>query len=87
MADILYVCDRTKCPECHDECEHTTDISHAVNFWHSTYGDKECYIEINKEFYGLCKTCWKFDICKRQLLVDENDYCSRWQGENLDEKV
>jgi hypothetical protein len=32
--DICYICDRKKCGENHNcyECNHTTDIRHAVNF-------------------------------------------------------
>lgn len=29
---ILYLCDRKKCIECYEDCKHTTDINHAVNF-------------------------------------------------------
>ena len=29
--DIFYICDRKACENCHDECGHTGDISHAVN--------------------------------------------------------
>ena len=30
--DVTYICDGKKCPECSKLCNHTTDISHAVNF-------------------------------------------------------
>lgn len=31
--DMLFLCDRRKCEHCHPEvCQHTRDISHAVNF-------------------------------------------------------
>ncbi len=30
--EILYICDRTLCENCHEECRHTTRIDHAVNF-------------------------------------------------------
>ena len=29
---IAYICDRKKCKNCSDICNHTTDINHAVNF-------------------------------------------------------
>ena len=29
--DIFYICDRKACANCHEECRHTGDISHAVN--------------------------------------------------------
>lgn len=29
---IFYICDRTKCENCHKECGHTKDIEHAKNF-------------------------------------------------------
>ena len=29
---ILYLCDRKACENCHEECKHTSDIRHAVNF-------------------------------------------------------
>ena len=32
MMAILYLCDRKACENCHEECKHTTDIRHAVNF-------------------------------------------------------
>lgn len=28
---IFYLCDRKKCDECHEECKHTSDESHAKN--------------------------------------------------------
>lgn len=30
--DVTYICDGKKCQECSKLCNHTTDISHAVNF-------------------------------------------------------
>ena len=30
--DVTYICDGKKCPECSKLCNHTTDISHAINF-------------------------------------------------------
>lgn len=30
--EILYVCDRTKCENCYEECHYTTDIKHAISF-------------------------------------------------------
>lgn len=29
---IFYICDREQCENCHDECKHTTDIKHSVNY-------------------------------------------------------
>ena len=26
----LYLCDREQCEKCRDDCEHTTDINHAI---------------------------------------------------------
>ena len=26
----FYVCDRKKCPNCSEECKHTSDITHAL---------------------------------------------------------
>lgn len=28
---IFYICDRTKCDECHSECKYTSDEAHAKN--------------------------------------------------------
>jgi len=30
--DVLYICDRKKCKNCTHHCNHTADITHAVNF-------------------------------------------------------
>lgn len=54
---VLYVCDREKCPNCHSECEHTTDISHAKNFLHFYYTVRDknemvyetIYVELNDD--------------------------------------
>lgn len=51
---VLYVCDREKCPNCHSECEHTTDISHAKNFFHTVRDKNEMvyetiYVELNDD--------------------------------------
>lgn len=51
---VLYVCDRKKCPNCQPECEHTTDISHAKNFFHTARGKNEMvyetiYVELNDD--------------------------------------
>lgn len=35
MMEILYLCDRKACKQCGinaEDCKHTTDIRHAVNF-------------------------------------------------------
>ena len=29
--NILYICDRKACKNCHEECKHTINIEHAVN--------------------------------------------------------
>ena len=29
---ILYLCDRKACEICNEECKHTSDIRHAINF-------------------------------------------------------
>lgn len=29
--DFLYLCDRKACENCHDECNHTSDIEHAIH--------------------------------------------------------
>lgn len=40
---VLYLCDkRDVCPQCSEECDHTTDIAHARNFERLTEG---VYIE------------------------------------------
>lgn len=44
--EIVFICDRQKCEVCHDECRHTKDINHAVNFAKVT-DDK--YMEINDD--------------------------------------
>ena len=43
VGDVLYLCDRRACETCHSNCEHTNDISHAVNFElvDSIYVEKE----------------------------------------------
>lgn len=33
MNKVFYICDRTACEVCHDECTHTDDITHAKNFY------------------------------------------------------
>lgn len=30
--NVLYLCDRRACDECHEYCNYTNDIKHAVNF-------------------------------------------------------
>lgn len=30
--DVLYICDRRKCTDCHEECRHTKDWRHAKHF-------------------------------------------------------
>lgn len=43
--NILFVCDRKACPNCHyPDCEHTTDPDHAVNF------KKEVHVQKNEAF-------------------------------------
>ena len=41
---IIYLCDRKKCGDNHDcgECNHTFDITHAINFKYDGFGG---YIE------------------------------------------
>lgn len=48
---ILYICDRKKCPNCQPECEHTKDISHAKNFFHTMSDDEDeiVYVELNDD--------------------------------------
>ena len=29
--DILYLCDRKACENCHEECKHTENIDHAIH--------------------------------------------------------
>ena len=42
-AEVLYLCDRKACKVCNPEqCRHTTDVNHAVNFRFS-YG--RAYVE------------------------------------------
>lgn len=43
---VAYLCDRKKCEVCHEECRHTLDIRHAVNF-RRVHADK--YIEMEEE--------------------------------------
>lgn len=43
--DIVYVCDRKKCENCNSHCNHTPDITHAVNFKSLDFGDLEQYWE------------------------------------------
>ena len=46
-AQVLYVCDRTACLQCHPEtCSHTSDVRHAKNFF-IIGGDR--YMERNKK--------------------------------------
>lgn len=28
---IMYLCDRKKCENCREECQHTTDANHAIH--------------------------------------------------------
>ena len=38
---ILYLCDRLKCENCHNECKHTSDITHAINFREPDFSDNK----------------------------------------------
>lgn len=31
--NIFYLCDRQACEKCSEECTHTSDITHAKNFY------------------------------------------------------
>lgn len=33
MSNVFYICDRTACESCNPDCNHTSDITHAVNFY------------------------------------------------------
>lgn len=46
--DVFYLCDRKACNNCHEECKHTSDIRHAVNFYqpHELDPDKSAYFEL-----------------------------------------
>lgn len=41
MANVTYICDKKKCPECSKLCNHTTDISHAINFEPVAFNDEK----------------------------------------------
>ena len=42
-AEVLYLCDRKACKVCKPEqCRHTTDVNHAVNF---RFSDSRAYVE------------------------------------------
>jgi NTP pyrophosphatase (non-canonical NTP hydrolase) len=45
--NVLYVCDRTQCDNCHDYCSHTVDIRHAVNFKQANH-NAQLFSEIPK---------------------------------------
>lgn len=45
---VAYLCDREKCEVCHEECKHTLDIRHAVNF---KKVDEDKYIEKEVSHY------------------------------------
>lgn len=57
MADIFYLCDRTKCKECSNLCNHTTDIRFAKNFELSKSGtyieQEQCLLDTTKDFIEL----------------------------------
>lgn len=51
--DILYLCDRKACSHCtNDQCHHTQDITHAVNFKPVPCDDMDTYFEIIPETEG-----------------------------------
>ena len=31
--DVLYICDRKACENCHEECMHTSDIEYAIQHY------------------------------------------------------
>lgn len=56
---VYYLCDRKACDLCGNNCEHTSDIKHAVNFKKNESGDffeKESvldYIEKEQDFEAM----------------------------------
>lgn len=49
--DVLYLCDKSKCPDAHQcgECIHTTDVEHAANFRKEMWGSSCVYVEQSKD--------------------------------------
>ena len=43
MPDVFYICDRTACESCSPDCNHTSDITHAVNFYKLPKSDSEIF--------------------------------------------
>lgn len=67
---VVYICDRKQCENCsYPLCEHTTDISHAINF--EDLGDG-CYAEKKEltEHEQLRRAWQKFkdDLCETSLI-------------------
>lgn len=60
---VLYICDRRKCEDCHDDCHLTRDIDHAVMFYKNGQGDYVERIMIPKEIHK--------DKLLEELLIKE----------------
>lgn len=56
---VLYICDRTKCERCYDECKHTTDFKYAKNFsitkTNKFDGSSRVYVVENDEEGTVCE--------------------------------
>lgn len=65
VGEVFYECDKRACLNCNDECDHTSDISHAVNFEsiNGVYFEKKHPINLL-----VVKTTNKMTIKERQML-------------------
>ena len=70
---IIYICDRTKCENCHKECSHTKDIEHAKNF------------DILDGAADLCeeKHYWEKEQTVQEKLKDVVDWVNESPSRNL----
>ena len=50
-ARIFYICDRKACPICFPDCNHTSNIKHAVNFQKKPPED-----------YLICDQYWEKEV-------------------------
>ena len=67
--EVIYLCDRKRCPECSPLCKHTCDVTHAVNF----KKDGDDYIE-NSSTEVLLEEIAALRALNRRLLEVEKQY-------------
>lgn len=77
--DVTYICDRKKCPECSKLCNHTTDISHAVNFEPVSFNDEKTVTNYEEKMpktghWEDCSNGWMCSNCYKDVS-HESDFC------------